>query len=336
MICACQVSRRGVLASGLAAGLTAAAPAPARIDIHHHLSPPTWLKAFQAWQPGPSPMGRWSVQASLDDMDSAGIAKAVLSVTAPGTFPDAGVDAGRGMARQCNEYARRLCDDHPGRFAFFALVPLTDTEGALREIDYALDTLGAQGVGLLTSYGDKWLGDPAFFPVLEELNRRKAVAYTHPTYADCCRNLQPGVPSTVVEFGADTSRAMASIIFGGAAARFPDVRWIFSHAGGATPFLVERFTRQAMTPATLALYPAGIAPVLGRFFYDTAQSSNRTAMTALRDIAPVTQILFGTDYPFRTSLEHVDGLRQSGVFNAAELRAVERSNALALLPALTR
>lgn len=334
MTCACELSRRGLLAGVGALGLGAAAPAPSRIDIHHHLAPPTWLTAFQAWQPGPSPMSRWNVQGSLDDMNAAGVAKAVLSVTAPGTFPEAGVAAGRRMARECNTYARSLCDEHPGRFAFFATLPAPDIDGSLAETGLALDTLGAQGVGLLTSYGDKWLGDPHFFPLLEELNRRKAVVYTHPTYADCCRNLQPGVPATVVEFGADTSRAMASLIFSGAAARFPDIRWIFSHAGGATPFLVERFTRQAMAPAIAKLYPQGLAPVLSRFFYDTAQSSNRTAMGALRTIAPVSQILLGTDHPFRTSVDHVEGLRRSGVFNRRELRAVERDNAVALMPRL--
>ncbi|MET0273107.1 MAG: amidohydrolase family protein [Phenylobacterium sp.] len=324
------------MAGALVTGLAAAAPKPppSRIDIHHHLAPPTWLKAFQAWQPGPSPMSRWSVQASLDDMDAAGVAKAVMSVTAPGAFPEAGVASSRRMARECNAYARRLCDDHPSRFAFFATLPAPDIDGCLAEAAFALDTLGAQGVGLLTSYGDKWLGDPVFFPLLEELNRRKAVAYTHPTYADCCRNLQPGVPATVVEFGADTSRAMASLIFSGAAARFPDIRWIFSHAGGATPFLVERFARQTMTPPMTKLYPEGLAPVLSRFFYDTAQSANRTAMGALRTIAPATQILFGTDYPFRTSLDHVEGLRRSGVFDRRDLRRVEHDNALALLPRL--
>jgi predicted TIM-barrel fold metal-dependent hydrolase len=334
MICACQLNRRALLTGALATGLAAAAPAPHRIDIHHHIAPPTWLKAFQAWQPGPSPMARWSIQASLDDMDAAGVAKAVVSITAPGTFRETGIAAGRQMARECNDYARQLCDDHPTRFAFFTALPAPDIDGCLAEIAHALDQQGAQGVGLLTSYGDKWLGDPIFFPMLEELNRRKAVVYTHPAYADCCRNLQPNVSSIVVEFGADTSRAMASIIFSGAAARFPDIRWIFSHAGGATPFLVERFTQQAMTPAAAALYPNGLAPVLARFFYDTAQSSNRTAMGALKTIAPTTQILFGTDYPFRTSRDHVDGLRQSRTFTAAELRAIERTNALRLLPRL--
>jgi predicted TIM-barrel fold metal-dependent hydrolase len=317
----------------MAAGVARAAPpsAPYRIDIHHHIAPPTWLKAFQAWQPGPTPMARWSAQASLDDMDAAGVAKAIVSITAPATFPMAGVEASRRMARECNDYARRLCDDHPTRFAFFAALPAPDIDGSLAELTHALDSQGAVGVGLLTSYGDKWLGDPLFFPLLEELNRRKAVAYVHPTYADCCRNLQPGVPSTIVEFGAETSRAMAQLIFGGAAVKFPNIRWIFSHGGGATPFLIERFERQAMTPAAAALYPQGLKSVLSSFFYDTAQASNHTAMTALREIAPVKQILFGTDYPFRTSPEHTKGLRDSRVFSASELRAVERDNAVRLL-----
>ncbi len=335
--CGCAATRRSLLAAvglaGLGLGEAArATPArPRRIDVHHHIAPPEWLKAFRAREPGASPLARWSPQASLDDMDAAGVETAMLSITSPGTFPDADVAFGRRTARESNDYARRLADDHPGRFGVFAALPLPDIDGCLREIAYAFDVLKADGVGLMTSYGPKWLGDPAFFPVLEELNRRKAVVYTHPTNADCCRNLQANVPPTIVEFGADTTRTVASILFSGAALRFRDIRWIFSHAGGATPFLVERFARHPRA----AEFPDGVEAELRRFFYDTAQSANRSAMGALRTVAPVPQILFGTDYPFRTSLDHVKGLADCGVFSAAEQAAIVRGNALRLFPRFT-
>ena len=100
-------------------------------------------------------------------------------------------------------------------------IPLTDIEGSLHEIAYALDTLKADGIGLMTSYGDKWLGDPSFLPVMEELNRRKALVYTHPTAANCCVNLVRPQQPVMIEFGTDTTRTIADIIFSGNARKFP-------------------------------------------------------------------------------------------------------------------
>ena len=158
-------------------------PKPHRIDIHHHLSPPSYIAASVAAGFGDGPMRKWTPESSLADMDKAGIAVAMLSVTTPGINFTSG-EAARKLARECNEYAAKLVADHPGRFGGFAILPLTDIDGSLNEISYALDTLKLDGVGLLTSYHDKWLGDPTFLPVMEELNRRKVVVYTHPTAAD--------------------------------------------------------------------------------------------------------------------------------------------------------
>ncbi len=116
------------------------------------------------------------------------------------------------------------------------MLPMGDADSALRELEYAFDTLKADGIGLLTSYGDKWLGHPQFAPVMDELNRRKAIPYTHPTAANCCRELQPDVPPTVIEFGTDTTRTITDIVFSGTAPRCPDVCFIFSNAGGTRPF----------------------------------------------------------------------------------------------------
>ena len=185
-------------------------------------------------------MRNWTPEKSLADMDAAGVAVAMLSVTQPGVNFTSG-EAARKLARECNEYAARLIADHPGRFGGFAMLPLTDTEGSLKEIAYALDTLKLDGIGLLTSYGDKWLGDPSFLPVMEELNRRKVVVYTHPATADCCVNLVRTEPPGMIECGTDTTRTIADIIFSGNAQKFRDIRWIFSHAGGTMPFLIERF-----------------------------------------------------------------------------------------------
>ena len=310
-------------------------PSAGRIDVHHHLSPPAWLAVARS-RGMDGLAASWTVEKSLADMDRAGIATSVLSITTPGiVFPDLDLAAGRRLARESNEYGAKLVADHRGRFGFFAAIPMYDVEGALREIAHALDVLKADGIGLLTSYGDKWLGDPVFFPIMEELNRRKAVVYTHPTAANCCGNLQPGVQPVMIEFGTDTTRTIASILFTGNARRFRDIRWIFSHAGGTMPFLIERFVRNPiLVPGSAALFPDGVAAELRRFYYDTAQVANPAAMSALTKVVPTSQIVLGTDFPYRTAIDHVKGLRDCGVFDEAQLKMIERDNAAGLLPRL--
>jgi 6-methylsalicylate decarboxylase len=324
----------GVGHSQRAAAQTADATKPYRIDVHHHLTPPTYITASNVNNFGDAPMKNWTPEKSLEDMDKAGVAVAMLSVTTPAVNYTSG-DAARKLARECNDYAARLIADHPGRFGSFAMIPLTDIDGSLQEITYALDTLKVDGIGLMTSYGDKWLGDPLFLPVMEELNRRKAIVYTHPTTANCCVNLVRTQPAVMIEFGTDTTRTIADIIFSGNAQKFRDIRWIFSHAGGTMPFLIERFVRNPLLePSAKPTVPDGTLAELKRFYYDTAQTANKAAMSALSAVIPTSQIVFGTDYPYRTSIDHVKGLRDAGVFTDAQLMDIERGNALKLLPRL--
>lgn len=204
----------------------------------------------------------------------------------------------------------------------------------LREIAYAFDTLKVFGVAMYTNYGDKWLGDPAFNPVFEELNRRKAVVFTHPITANCCANLIPNIGDGAIEWQTDTTRAIAQMIFGGAADRYPNVRMIWSHGGGTMPFLIERFINLAKTPQFAAKFPQGFTAAAAKFYYDTAQVANPPAMSALTKVVPISQIVFGTDYPARTIADGVSGLRDCGVLSAADLQKINRENALALLPQL--
>jgi predicted TIM-barrel fold metal-dependent hydrolase len=275
----------------------------------------------------------WSVARTLDDMERAGVQTSILSVTQPAvTF--APPDVARRVARESNEWVATLVADHRGRFGSFATMPLPDVDGTLREIEYALDTLKADGVCLLTSFGDRWLGHPSFAPVMDELNRRKVVVYTHPATADCCTNLLPGIPATVVEFGTDTSRTIADIVFSGTADRCRDAQFIFSHAGGTVPFLTERLVRlPVQNPAMQKRVPRGVLTELKRFYYDTAWSANPMALASLTRLVAASQILFGSDYPYRTGEDHVKGLMEYG-FPTDDLRAIERENALRLLPRL--
>ena len=302
-----------------------------RIDVHHHLAPPEFAAVIERLQTGQQPLIDWTPARSIEDMDQAGIATAITSTGHPGVWfgDDA---AARRLARACNEYSARLVGDHHGRFGMFATLPLPDVDGSLREIEFAFDALHADGVGLLTSYVDKWLGDSAFAAVLDELNRRKAVVYIHPTIPPSCRNLVADVADHLIEFATDTTRAIASLLLSGTAARCPDIAFIFSHAGGTMPYLIERLTWWTDIRKDLgARMPNGPLHELERFFYDTAFSANPHTFASLLTLVAPSQILFGTDFPFRTGREHVVGLSGCGLGPGA-VRAIERENALRLLP----
>jgi 6-methylsalicylate decarboxylase len=307
---------------------------PFRVDVHHHLCPPFYADAVKPRTIPPNLAG-WTPEKSLADMEKAGVETAILSMPRSPSVYYGSLDASRRLARRVNEYIAEVRRSYGGRFGHFAELPLPDVEGSISEAAYALDALGADGIAVATSYGDKWLGDPFLAPLWEELNRRKALVFTHPLSNQCCVNQIPGVADTVVEYGADTTRSIASIVFSGTSARYPDMRLIFAHAGGAMPFLIERFEFEARNPKHAAALPHGVDYELKRFYYDTAQASTPEAIGALTKLVPMSHVLFGTDFPFRQSIENVTGLAGCGL-HGSDLASIGRANALAILPNLAR
>lgn len=336
------LNRRGFVTGAAAVSAFAALAAPRaalaqakphRIDVHHHISPPNWLEAVKKAKLDNPPMANWSVQKSLDDMDKAGIATAMTSPTTP-QVGFLSKEEAAAIARHSNEYAAKLMADHPGRFGLFAMLPLPYIDESLKEIAFALDTLKADGIGMMTSYGDKWLGYAHFAPVWEELNRRKAVVYTHPTGANCCVNLVQGVTESAIEFGTDTTRTIANLIFSGTSQKYKDITWIFSHGGGALTAFAERFLIQMVStpPYKDKFTREGVNGELTRFYYDTAQIANAVTIGALAKLIPVSQIVYGTDYPYRTGADHTKGVTAN--FSGADLAAIDRENALRIIPRL--
>jgi predicted TIM-barrel fold metal-dependent hydrolase len=301
---------------------------PYRIDVHHHLVPPDYRTAVGAAAAASPP---WTPAQSIDVMDKGGVEKAILSLSMPGVWLG-DVQQARILARIVNDYGALTARDHPGRFGLFAALPLPDIEGSLREIEYVYGTLQVEGIGLLTSFGNQWLGDMAFAPVWEELNRRRAVVYTHPLTPACCGNLGYGLGPGAIEWATDTTRTIASLLFSGTAARYPEIRWIFSHGGGTFPFLLSRFVREEQTQKGIEQrLPRGLMYEVRKFYYDTAQANTAGALDALLEMAPSSQVLYGSDYPFRTFEEVTGGLAAYRRFAAGDLRAIERDNALRLL-----
>jgi predicted TIM-barrel fold metal-dependent hydrolase len=356
---AARSSRRNFVIGTAAAGVAALFPSlrssaqnnanARRIDVHHHFEPDVYVAYRRAHNQG-GPNAAWNVNKAIDEMGRAGVETSICSITQP-AFSVGTVEEVRKAIRGTNEAAAKYRADYPGRFGSFAAIPMIDIDGSLKEMEYALDTLKADGIGLLTSYQDnKWLGDPSFDPIWQEANRRRAVVYTHPTEPWCCQGLLKGVNPNIVEFGTDTTRTIASLIFYGTTSRFPDIKFIMSHAGGTAPYVAERFingTAAEFVPGVVTKgqggsgvvgsnppknVPKGVLYELQKMYYDTAQASNPIAMGALRKLVPMSQIVFGTDYWFRGIEETVKNLDTCGVFNAEELRAINRGNVERIIP----
>lgn len=310
---------------------------PPLVDVHSHSLPPFWLQQARsavAAQVG-GPIGpqwtQWSVQQTLDQMDANGIVYALQSITAPGVWfgDDA---AARRLARRCNEYMAEASARHPRRLGVHAALPLPDIQGSLEELRYGLDELHADGIGLMTSYGDHWLGDPHFEPVMQALDERGAVVFVHPLAPACCVHLMPAVSPNFIEFLQDTNRAILNLMFTGTLHRYPRIRFIFCHDGGTLPMmagrvagLIDRYPEQA------AQVPQGVPAALAALHYDVTNATNHAALAALTSIVPTTQLLFGTDFPIVAIQATLRGLHPD-VLSASDIEAVAHRNAARLYP----
>jgi predicted TIM-barrel fold metal-dependent hydrolase len=331
---AVMAAAAGSEAHGLAVVAQTAERTVRRIDIHHHFAPPAWVAEARGRPLLQTANITWTPEKSIEDLDRAGSAAAVISITNPGLwFGDAAATAR--LARACNDYGARLVQQYPARFGLFASMPLPDVDATLKEIAYAYDVLKADGIGLFTSYGDKWLGNPTFRPVMEELNRRRATVHVHPTAANCCRNLDYGVAPGSIEYGTDTTRAIVGVAFSGDSTRYPAITFIWSHAGGSMPFLAGRIDGASSTAKDRM--PAGFVAEAKKFHYDTAGAVNRGALVSLIDLVSSSHVLFGTDFPpGGTNRAVASALADLKLFGEKDLQAIERDNAVRLLPRLNR
>jgi predicted TIM-barrel fold metal-dependent hydrolase len=310
------------------------------IDTHHHYYAPEYQQAWLRWEderklPHHAGQAAWSRERSVEELDKAGVERAILSLpSTPGLWFDGGAFEAARMARICNDYGARMVRDYPGRFGLFATLPMLDTESSLREIEYALDVLGADGFCLQTNYGDKWPGDALYKPILEELNRRGALVYFHPLVASCCAGLSVGVFPAVIEVPHDTTRAVVSLLVNGSFARYRAIRWLFSHAGGTVPMMagrIEYFCRMRKDAGQFA--PDGIEGELRRLHYDTANATHPAAMSALLKLVPESQVVFGTDYPYVPIGAQIQELEKLGL-TAGQMRSIKSGNAMRLVPRL--
>jgi predicted TIM-barrel fold metal-dependent hydrolase len=308
-----------------------------RIDFHFHLIPKFYQEAVYEAGTGPL-IGRypdWSPERALDLMDAHSIEVALTSLAQPGVQFGDPVRA-LALARRCNDYAAELVARWPKRFGAFAVVPMWDIGDAIAEVGYALDVLGHQGVCLFASYGERFLGDPYFDPLMEELDRRQAVVFVHPAFHPSSRKLELPWPGFMMEYLFDTTRAAVNLVFSGATERFPRIRFVLAHAGGLVPYFAWRLSVSPMIDPRLPhIAPEQIFARLGHFWYDTALCPTRETMACLAGVARPQQVVFGTDWPFANAKVVAAAFKTSA--SAAlpaglERGAIDRANALMLFP----
>ncbi len=325
-----------------------------RIDVHSHFVPPVLREALADTSRFPMPVRapEWTPQIALDLMDRNGIAAQLGSVSVPGTHH--GNDAhARDLSRRCNDFAAEVVATHPGRFGAFATLPLPDIVSAVAEIEYALDVLRLDGVTLFTSYDGKHLGHPDLDPVLAALDDRHGIVFVHPTAHPSAGGIDLGLPPFMIEYPFDTTRAAVNLMLSTAMDRYPNVRFILSHAGGTLPFLAWRVAElgaRLVASAELRsryrvplfdaldgnITPDIVMELIGRFYVDTANAAGPAVFGALDQTTPPERVLFGTDWPYvpekivEVSTRDVD----RSLTDPAQRAEVNRGNALELFPRL--
>ncbi len=309
------------------------------IDTHHHILPDFfWRETNDSHVPvgGLAPL-QWSKEAMISFMDDAGINVAVMSVSTPGVHLGDSEKA-QSLARRCNEFAAELVYARPGRFASFACLPLPDIDASLEELSYAVDVVKLDGLVLFTNSRGVYLGDVTLEPVFEELERRKSVVFVHPNPSPDAAAHSLGLPDNLIDFPTDTNRAVAQMHYTNRFARTPNVKYIFSHAGGSLPYLAARFA----IIDEMGFIPGGeqrgtAADMFRRMYWDTALSASDPVLRMLRDVAGIDQVLFGTDFPYLRrdlAVKAKQRILESSESNDSERRAILGSNALRLFPRL--
>jgi predicted TIM-barrel fold metal-dependent hydrolase len=307
-----------------------------RIDTHHHVIPPEYRKALQQaglLEAGGRALPDWSPEAALQAMADLDVGTAILSVSTPGTAFLPNVADAAALARDLNDYTAEVAAAQPDRFGFFAAVPLPHIDESVAEAGRSLDELHADGVVLLANNAGTYLGEDGQEPLFAALNERAAVVFIHP--AELPGPTVPGVPPFAADFLLDTTRAAYLLVRNGIGARYPEIRFILSHAGGFVPYASHRMA--VAISADTGRSPADVLDDFASFYFDTALSSSAAALPTLLAFAKPGHITFGSDFPFAPTVAgklFAAGLETYPGIDTDARAAIERNNALALFPRL--
>ncbi|BCB76503.1 amidohydrolase family protein [Phytohabitans flavus] len=309
---------------------------PGPVDLHQHAISTSYAERLTAIgvqaQPG-IPFPTWDRARSLAAMDALGIAVAAVSTASPGYyFGDQ--DFTTALVRDTNDELADLVLGAGGRFLAFAAVPLPSAVAAVAEVQRLAGVAGFAGVSLLSNYGGRYLGDPAFDPLLAELDAMDAIVHVHPTlppwWAEGAIQLRP----SLLEYVFDTSRSLMNLMLSGAVDRYPRISWIFSHCGGVLPYISRRLEIAEPLPELARI--DGVIATMARLRYDSALSGSGAGLGALLNVAPADRVVLGTDYPFVDEADVREELRRLDTFAEVGGVAGLGANARALLGLDTR
>lgn len=299
-----------------------------RIDTHHHVVPDfyaDWLGRHGLGDAGGRELPRWTAQDSIELMRACHTETAILSVSMPGIEPATGAE-GPSLARDLNEYCHEVARTHPGRFGYFATLCLPDVDASIVELHHAYDRLGADGVVLLANAHGTYLGDPAFEPLMAELDARHAVVFVHPQLLP--GGAVAGIAPFYADFLLDTTRAALNLGRHGVVDRYPGIRFILAHGGGFIPYASVRLTMAASPKED----PFDGLRILRKFYYDTALASSPFSMPSLLRFVPRGRVLFGSDYPFAPADKATLFARALSAYPSTRHHAINRGNAETLFP----
>jgi predicted TIM-barrel fold metal-dependent hydrolase len=312
------------------------------LDIHAHYITPRYVDRCRAAGFG-APDGMpglpgWSAETAVALMDASGVAASVLSVSSPGVhFGDASLgrnQAARDLAREVNDEGAQIVVQNPARFGLAATLPLPDVDGALAELARAYDELDADAITLHSNHHGRYLSDPAFAPLLADLDARAAVVTLHPTSPPAVGMVGLERPAPMIEFLFDTTRCVVDLVLSGALDRYPRIRWVVPHAGAVLPVVAHRVAAMSSLTGPAVDVPA----VLGRLYYDLAGMPLPVALDALLAVVGTDRLLYGSDFPFTPAplvAELAEELRQAPALRTALLSPVPNSPAATLFPRLT-
>ncbi|OBG41567.1 amidohydrolase family protein [Mycobacterium sp. E3198] len=307
-----------------------------RIDTHHHAIPSFYrelLRKAGIDEASGRALPQWSPEASLHTMGELNVAAAILSVSTPGTaFLPGSADAAA-LARDINDYLAEIARAQPDRFGFFATVPMPHLSESVDEVARSLDELAADGVVLLANNAGTYLGQPDQDDLFAALDARCAVVFIHP--ASLPGPAVEGVPPFAADFLLDTTRTAYLLVRNGICQRYPNIRFILSHAGGFVPYAAHRLAVAIMGDTGRS--PSDSLDDFASFYFDTALSSSAAALPSLLAFAKPGHVTFGSDWPFAPVAAgklFAAGLETYPGLDGGARAAIERTNALALFPRL--
>jgi predicted TIM-barrel fold metal-dependent hydrolase len=318
---------------------TGAEPKPRVIDVHAHLWTDAYLDLVESFGKKDTNIQRGreaginpaEIDKRFATMESAGVDLQVLSVT-PQSPHFENKEHAVTAARKANDMYAEAVQRWPRRFAAFAALPLPHVDESLHELDRALGQLGMRGVGITTDILGRSIADPTFIPVYEELNRRQSVLFIHPAgdgaYSPLIANYQ-----IIWMIGApvEDTVAVLHLITRGIPSRFPQMKIITAHVGGALPILLERF--DSISSWEDPQIPEKPSQAARRMWYDTVDYGDVPALRSAVDRLGATQLVLGSDFPYENGDLYrlaVNYIRHAGLGQEDVTRILAR-NASSLL-----